>query len=107
MATKVASTQSHTHAHAQVHSQLMTMKLATQRTAEAHLGAFIEQLTVSEEMVTTILDGQASVAVCACVPACVCVRMGAVHPQPLTHGGAEPDGGSRKGGEGRGSLCGQ
>ena len=42
----------------QVQSQTMGTKLKNRRAAEQKLGTFIEHLTVSEDMVTSILDSE-------------------------------------------------
>lgn len=44
----------------QVQSQTMGTKLKNRRAAESQLGTFIEQLTISEELVTSILDQDVS-----------------------------------------------
>ncbi len=42
----------------QVQSQSMGTKLKNRRAAESQLGSFIEQLTISDEMVAAILEGE-------------------------------------------------
>ena len=47
--------------HLQVQSQSMGTKLKNRRAAETQLGSFIEQLTISEHLVHSIMDNEVRV----------------------------------------------